>query len=68
MTAWEQNSDLMDRLTEAQNSPALEHQDVMTWAAMCATRDELLRHVENCERRAENYVAPVRTRRARKAA
>jgi hypothetical protein len=68
MSTWKQNPDLMERLTEAQNSPALEHQDVMTWAAMCSTRDELLRHVENCERRAENYVALAKTRRARKAA
>lgn len=65
---WKQAPDLMDRLTEAQNSPCFEHQDVMTFAGMCDSRAELLRHVENCETRVANYVAPVRVRRARKAA
>jgi hypothetical protein len=67
MATWKQNPDLMARLTDAQNHPCFEHQDILTWAAMCDTRDELTRHVENCERRAANYVPPVR-RRARKAA
>jgi hypothetical protein len=63
---WRDNPDLMSRLTEAQNSPAFEHQDILTWAAMCDTRAELERHVLNCETRAANYVPVRRPRRSRK--
>lgn len=66
MTPWRECKDLMARLTETQNHPCFEHQDILTWAALCESRDELLRHVEACERRAANYVAP--RRRTRKAA
>lgn len=52
MAAWRENKDLMDRLNSAQNSPALEHVDVTTFAAMCDDRAELERHVLACEQRA----------------
>ena len=52
MSAWRSNPDLMDRLTEAQNSVALQNVDVMTWAGMCDSREELERHVVACEKRA----------------
>ena len=63
MAIWKECPDLLDRLTEAQNSEAFEHQDVMTWAGMCDTRDELERHVVICEQRAANFVTPARRRR-----
>jgi len=63
-TIWRDCPDLMARLEEAQNSPALEHVDVMTFAAMCDTRDDLTRHVENCEQRVRFYVQPRKRRRA----
>jgi hypothetical protein len=63
MPVWKQNPDLMIRLTEAQNHPCFEHQDILTFAAFCDTRAELERHVVACEDRAARYVAPVRRRR-----
>ena len=66
MTAtWKQNPDLMIRLQTAQNHPAFEHQDILTFAGMCDDRAELERHVVYCETRAANYVAPARRRRVR---
>jgi len=56
--------DLMDRLADAQNHDANINQDIMTWAAMCDTRDELEAHVVRAEERIARYVAPVRRRRA----
>jgi hypothetical protein len=52
MSTWRSNPDLIERLTTAQNSPALANQDVMTWAGLCETREELERHVVACEQRA----------------
>ena len=52
---WKANPDLMERLTKAQNNPVHEHIDVLSWAGMCDDRAELLRHVEYCESRAEEY-------------
>lgn len=49
MAAWRQNPDLMERLTRAQNHPANENRDVMTFAGMCDSRAELERHVLACE-------------------
>jgi hypothetical protein len=64
MTAiWKDCPDLMRRLEQAQGSGAFEHQDITFWAAMCDTREELERHVVNCEQRAANFVPPVRRRR-----
>ncbi len=64
MTAiWKDCPDLMQRLEYAQNSPVFEHQDILTWAAMCDTREELERHVVNCEERSAKYVASARRRR-----
>ena len=57
-------TDLMDRLAFAQNHEANIKQDIMTWAAMCDTREELERHVVSAEQLAARYVAPVRRRRA----
>jgi len=48
MSTWRQNPDLMARLTAAQN--ALERPiDIMTFAGMCSTREELERHVVHYE-------------------
>jgi len=66
--SWRDTPDLIERLTEAQNSQALEHQDVMTWAGMCDSREELERHVVTCEGRVARWVAPVRRRSSKKAA
>lgn len=66
MAVWRDNPDLMARLIEAQNHPANEHIDIMTFAALCTSREELERHVAYYEQRAANYVPP--RRRARKAA
>ena len=63
-TIWKDCPDLMLRLTDAQNHPAFEHQDVLTFAAFCDTRDELTRHVENCEHLVRSYVPPRKRRRA----
>lgn len=52
--------DLMDRLAEVQNHPCFEHQDIMTWAAMCDDRAELERHVVRNEERAARWVPLTR--------
>ena len=63
---WTQAPDLMARLTKAQNHPANDMIDIMTFAGMCESRAELERHLGHYEERAANYVAPKR--RSRKAA
>ena len=68
MCSWKENPDLMTRLIAAQNSPAHADQDILTFAAFCDDRTELLAHVEHCERRAAEYVAPTRRRASKKAA
>ena len=65
MTIWKQNPDLMIRLQRVQNHPAFERQDVLTFAGMCDTREELARHVAYCEERAASYVPPRRRRKVR---
>jgi hypothetical protein len=65
--SWKDAPDLMARLSRTQNHPANENQDIMTFAGMCSSEDELLRHVEHYEDRAFYYVAPAPKRR-RKAA
>lgn len=50
--SWRDNPDLMARLTTAQNSPALAHQDVMTFAGWAGSREALEKHVLACEERA----------------
>ena len=49
MAAWRQNPDLMDRLTQAQNAMRAPI-DIMTFAGMCDSREELERHVVRYER------------------
>lgn len=47
---WKDAPDLMERLIRAQNhlnTPI----DIVTFAAFCTSRDELLRHVERYEQR-----------------
>jgi len=66
MFTWTQAPDLIERLTKAQNHPANETIDIMTWAGLCESRDELERHTAYYEGRASEYVAPKR--RQRKAA
>jgi len=56
---WKQETALMSRLADAQNHPANINQDIMTWAAMCDTREELEAHVLHAEDRAARYVPPV---------
>jgi hypothetical protein len=50
--SWKQEPELMDRLSSAQNSPKNQNIDIMTFAGMCDSREELLRHVERYEARA----------------
>lgn len=56
MSTWRANPDLMTRLTTAQNHQANINQDIMTFAGMCDTREELLAHVERYEERAKEEV------------
>jgi len=56
---WKQQTALMSRLADAQNHPANINQDIMTWAAMCDTPEELEAHVLHAEDRAARYVPPV---------
>lgn len=48
MAVWKQNPDLMDRLGAAQNALRTPI-DIMTFAGMCDSRDELERHVVRYE-------------------
>lgn len=43
--SWRNEPELMARLVSAQNEAANEHQDIMTFAGMCRSRQELERHV-----------------------
>lgn len=54
---WRNAPDLMARLTTAQNHPANENRDVMTFAGMCDSRAELERHVLHCEDAATRWDA-----------
>ena len=63
MSVWKNNPDLMQRLTKAQNHEANIYRDVMTFAGMCDTREELENHVINCESVVANYVPPKRRRK-----
>ncbi|MDI4667080.1 hypothetical protein K9U40_22550 [Xanthobacter autotrophicus] len=63
---WRQSPDLMVRLTTAQNHPANARTDIMTFAGMCDSREELERHVARYERAAAEFVPPRRN--CRKAA
>lgn len=49
MPAWKQHPDLMRRLVQAQNHPANIGRDVVTFAGLCDSREELERHVLACE-------------------
>ncbi|MGA0595165.1 hypothetical protein [Enterovirga sp. CN4-39] len=49
---WKTETDLMARLTRAQNHPANISQDIMTWAGFCDSRAELEAHVTRYEARA----------------
>ena len=51
MAIWQQHPDFMAWLRDIQNHPAFETQDIMSYAGMCATFDELQRHIWACERR-----------------
>ena len=57
MCSWKENPDLMTRLIAAQNSPGNSQIDVVTFAAFCGDRAELLAHVEHCERLAATMPA-----------
>lgn len=51
--SWKDAPDLMDRLTSAQNSPAHENHDIMTFAGFMTSREELQAYVESNEERAQ---------------
>jgi hypothetical protein len=51
--SWKDAPDLMDRLGQAQNAPFNSNIDIMTFAGMCDSRDELERHVVRYEERAD---------------
>ena len=51
--SWKQEPELMTRLGSAQNHPANANIDIMTFAGMCESREELLRHVERYEAKAD---------------
>lgn len=63
---WKDSPELMKNLRTVQNHPAFDNQDIMTIVGFFTSEEELLRHVDYCESRAANYVAP--RRRSRKAA
>lgn len=52
MTFLQNNADLIERLTRAQNSPAHIHVDIMTFAGFCDTREELETYVIRAEEKA----------------
>ncbi len=60
MPTWKSNPDLMARLRKAQNHPANTGIDIMSFAGMCSSREELQRHVERCENEAAIWQPPVR--------
>lgn len=62
--SWKDAPDLMARLTTAQNHEANINQDIMTWAGLCDSRQELEAHVVRNEQSAAEYVAPRRRRKA----
>lgn len=55
MATWKQNPDLMARLVEAQNHPKNCNIDILTFAGMCDSREELERHVVRYEKAADTY-------------
>lgn len=59
---WQTETDLMERLTSAQNHPVHNHLDIMSFAGMCDSRAELEGHVIRAEKRAAEYVQPKRRR------
>ena len=51
MAIWQQHPDFMAWLLDSQNHPAHEGQDIMSFAGMCSTFDELHKHCWAAERR-----------------
>lgn len=62
--SWKDAPDLIARLRSTQNHPANDMIDIMTFAGLTSSREELLRHVEHYEAREINYITPKRRRRA----
>lgn len=62
--SWKDAPDLMSRLNAAQNHPANDMIDIVTFAGFASSREELGRHVGYYETRAANYIAPKRRRKA----
>ncbi len=52
--SWKNEAALMNRLRSVQNHHLFAHQDIMTFAGMCSSTDQLRKHVEACEARAED--------------
>jgi len=52
---WKDAPDLMADLAKAQNHPANVDQDIMSFAGLCSSRDELALHVARYEIRAQNW-------------
>lgn len=49
MAIWQQHPDLMDRLNAVQNRDT--RRDIVSFAGLCESREELERHVVACEDR-----------------
>lgn len=52
---WKDAPELMAALTRCQNHPAFEHQDILSFAGLCDSADELELHVARCEITTQNY-------------
>lgn len=61
MSIWKQNPELMNRLIACQNSKACIHIDILTFAGMVDSIEELRKHVE----RYETYVSQYKPRKKR---
>jgi hypothetical protein len=68
--SWKDAPDLMDALAIAQNHPANSMIDIMTFAGLCNSRDELELHLARYEIHAQNWDQDqeMRPRRQRRAA
>jgi hypothetical protein len=61
---WKDSPELMGRLATVQNHAAHAHIDIMTFAGMCDSEQELRRHVEWYEAKAITYRPRARKARA----
>lgn len=66
--SWKDAPDLMAALVMAQNHPVNCDQDIMTFAGMCSSREQLEAHLGYYEIRAQNFDDVAERRAARRAA